>query len=104
MNNISNIPVTRPSEPAKISVSQLMSQLMNDLIPLAASHNSFILNNIPKGTLIGTDKDILARSLWNVVYHAINRTRNACIRVDSLFKDQMLVITVDGTIVTIKES
>ena len=81
------------SEP-KISVHQIVSQLITSLQPFAVRRNNILLNDIPKELSINGDQHTLAYVLSQLVNSAVNSTENQCIHIEAVVIDQHAVIRV----------
>ena len=77
-----------------VSLHCLVDELMTDLLPMAISHRSFILNDISQELMISTDENMLAYVLWNLLKSAISSTPHKCIRVEAILTGGCTLIYV----------
>src|SRR5258708_35460841 len=69
-----------PCEP-KISVHQIVSQLITSLQPFAVKRNNILLNDIPKELSVSADQHTLAYVLSQLVNSAVNITETQSIHM-----------------------
>jgi signal transduction histidine kinase len=86
-------PLPSPSEP-KISVHQVVSQLITSLQPLAVKRNNILLNDIPRELSVSADQNTLAYVLSQLVNSAVNSTENHCIHIEAVLTDDHMMIRV----------
>jgi hypothetical protein len=67
---------------------------MAGLLPRAVSRKTIIINQIDRDLELGTDENLLAFVLWNLLDRAVNCTQNECIHVESVKNDDCTVIRV----------
>jgi K+-sensing histidine kinase KdpD len=77
-----------------ISMHDLVNQLLPGLQPLAIKRNNVILNGIHRDLSIVADVNLLARELWNLINSAVSSTKNECIHIMALVKDERTMICV----------
>ncbi len=82
-----------PCEP-KISVHQIVSQLITSLQPFAVKRNNILLNDIPKELSVSADQHTLAYVLSQLVNSAVNSTENQCIHIEAVLTDDHTMIRV----------
>lgn len=87
-----------PFEPSKnrikVSLHQVVNDLLNSLQPLAMKHNNVVLNGIPKGLCFVAEENVLAYVLWNLLSSVISSKTNECIHVQTLVDDDRTMICV----------
>jgi signal transduction histidine kinase len=102
-NRFSNLFATRkssflPFEPThrriKVSLHQLINDLLASLQPLAHSRNNIILNGVPQGLCFIAEENILAFKIWNLLGHALQAQHNDRIHVFALVDDHQTTISV----------
>jgi len=82
-----------------ISLHRFVDELTIGLLPLAVSRKTIIVNQIDRELEVGSDENMLAYVLWNLLDRAVNSTRNECIQVESLRSDEntMIIVRNAGT-------
>jgi hypothetical protein len=68
----------------KISLHRFVDDLTAGLVPRAVSRKSIIINQIDRDLEVGSDENLLAFVLWNLLDKAVDSTRNECIHVESV--------------------
>lgn len=69
---------------SRISVHQLVSQLITSLQPMAVRRNNVLLNDIPKELSASVDQNMLAYVLTQLVNTAVANTENRCIHIEAI--------------------
>ncbi|HEY4290773.1 MAG TPA: sensor histidine kinase [Puia sp.] len=77
-----------------ISLHRFVDELMTGLLPRAVGHKTIIINQIDRDIEVGSDENLLAFVLWNLLDRAVDCTRNECIHVESLMVDDKIMIRV----------
>ncbi len=77
-----------------ILLHRFVDELMAGLLPRAVSRKTIIINQIDRDLELGTDENLLAFVLWNLLDRAVNCTQNECIHVESVKNDDCTVIRV----------
>ena len=104
-NHLSNLFSSRkssflPFEPTnryiKVSLHQLMDDLLASLQPLARNRNNVVHNGIPQGLCFVAEENRLAFILWNLLGSALYARQNANIHVFALVDDHKTTISVKG--------
>jgi signal transduction histidine kinase len=89
-----------PFEPTnrriKVSLHQLINDLLTSLQPLARSRNNVILNGVPQGLCFIAEENMLAFKLWNLLGHALQSHHNERIHVFALVDDHQTTISVEN--------
>jgi hypothetical protein len=67
-----------------ILLHRFVDELTAGLLPRAVSRKTIIINQIDRELEVGTDENLLAFVLWNLLDRAVNSTQNACIHVESV--------------------
>jgi hypothetical protein len=87
-----------PFEPTnrriKVSLHQLINDLLTSLQPLARSRNNVILNGVPQGLCFIAEENMLAFKLWNLLGLALQAQHNERIHVLALVDDHQTTISV----------
>jgi len=69
---------------AKIFLHQLVSELVQSLLPLTVKRDNIILNEIPRDLCVRADENMLAYIFWNLINAAIQSTQNECIHIEAI--------------------
>jgi hypothetical protein len=77
-----------------ILLHRFVDELMAGLLPRAVSRKTIIINQIDRDLELGTDENLLAFVLWNLLDRAVNCTQNECIHVESIRNNGCTVIRV----------
>ncbi|HEY4062411.1 MAG TPA: sensor histidine kinase [Puia sp.] len=77
-----------------ISLHRFVDELTTGLLPLAVSRKTIIVNQIDRELEIGTDENMLAYVLWNLLDRAVCSTQNECIHVESVCNGENTMILV----------
>jgi hypothetical protein len=77
-----------------ISLHRFLDELMTGLLPRAVSRKTLIINQIDRNIEVGSDENLLAFVLWNLLDKVIDCTQNECIHVESVEVDDSVVIRV----------
>jgi signal transduction histidine kinase len=104
-NRLSNLFASRkssflPFEPTnryiKVSLHQLINDLLACLQPLARNRNNVVHNGVPLGLCFVAEENRLAFILWNLLDSALHARQNANIHVFALVDDHQTTISVKG--------
>ena len=68
----------------KISLHRCVDELTAGLLPRAVSRKSIIINQIARDLEVGSDENLLAFVLWNLLDRVVNSTQNECIHIESV--------------------
>ena len=79
---------------SSISLHRFVDELMEGLMPLAVSRKSLIINHIDRELQLGSDENMLAYVLWNLLNRAVSCTQNECIHIESISDGEMTMIRV----------
>ena len=89
-----------PFEPTnrniKVSLHQLINDLLANLQPLAHNRNNVLHNGVPQGLCFVAEENILAFNLWRLLVSALHARQNANIHVLALVDDHKTTISVKG--------
>jgi signal transduction histidine kinase len=89
-----------PYEPTnrriKVSLHQLINDLLTNLQPLAHNRNNVIHNGVPQGLCFVAEENFLAYRLWTLLGNALHARNNANIHVLALVDDHQTTIAVKG--------
>jgi len=77
-----------------ISLHRFVDELVTGLLPRAVSRKTLIINQIDRDLEVGSDENLLAFILWNVLDKAVESTQNECIRIESICKGEKTMIRV----------
>src|ERR1700754_4363632 len=67
-----------------IPLHRFVDELMTGLLPRAVSHKTIIINQIDRDIELGSDENLLAFVLWNLLDRAVDCTQNECIHIESV--------------------
>jgi K+-sensing histidine kinase KdpD len=71
-----------------------VDELTAGLVPRAVSRKSIIINQIDRDLEVGSDENLLAFVLWNLLDKAVDSTQNECIHVESVRLGESTMIRV----------
>ena len=77
-----------------ISLHRFVDELTAGLLPRAVSRKTIIINQIDRDLEVGTDENLLAFVLWNLLDRAVNCTQNECIHIESVRLGESTMIRV----------
>jgi hypothetical protein len=77
-----------------ISLHRFVDELTAGLLPRAVSRKIIIINQIDPDLEVGTDENLLAFVLWNLLDRVVNSTQNECIHVESVKTGESTMIRV----------
>jgi glucose-6-phosphate-specific signal transduction histidine kinase len=78
----------------QISLHRFVDELTAGLIPRAVSRKSLIINQIDRDLEVGSDENLLAFVLWNLLDKVVESTQNECIHIESVQQDNTTMIRV----------
>jgi len=78
----------------KIPLHRFVDELLTGLIPLAVSRRSLIINQIDRNIELGSDENMLAYVLWNLLNRVVSSTQNECIQIESVCEGDHTMIRV----------
>jgi hypothetical protein len=81
----------------KIPLRWFVNELMSDLLPLAVSRRSFIVNDIDRQLDLTVDEKMLAYVLWSLLNRIVSSTENECIHIESVLSGDCMMIRVRNT-------
>lgn len=90
------LPFEPTSRRIKVSIHQLINDLLTNLQPLAQNRNNVIHNGVPQGLCFVAEENFLAYRLWNLLGSALHARHNANIHVLALVDDHQTTISVRG--------
>jgi hypothetical protein len=67
-----------------ISLHRFVDELMTGLLPRAVGRKTLIINQIDRDLEVGSDENLLAFILWNLLDKAVESTQNECIHIESI--------------------
>jgi hypothetical protein len=67
-----------------VLLHRFVDELTAGLLPRAVSRKTIIINQIDRDLEVGTDENLLAFVLWNLLDRAVNSTQNECIHIESV--------------------
>jgi len=77
-----------------IPLHRFVDELTMGLLPLAVSRKSIIVNQIDRELEVGSDENMLAYVLWNLLDRAVSSTQNECIHIESVHSEENTTILV----------
>ncbi len=77
-----------------ISLHRFVDELMTGLLPRAVNRKTIIINQIDRDIEVGSDENLLAFVLWNLLDRAVDCTRNECIHIESVKMGETTLIRV----------
>ncbi len=77
-----------------IPLHRFVDELTAGLLPRAVSRKTIIINQIDRSLEVGTDENLLAFVLWNLLDRAVNSTQNECIHIESVRIGESTMIRV----------
>lgn len=77
-----------------ISLHRFVDELTAALLPRAVSRKTIIINQIDRDIEVGSDENLLAFVLWNLLDRAVDSTQNECIHVESVKVGESTMIRV----------
>jgi len=77
-----------------IPLHRFVDELTAGLLPRAVSRKSIIINQIDRDLQVGSDENLLAFVLWNLLDKAVDSTQNECIHVESVCLGDSTMIRV----------
>ncbi len=78
----------------RISLHRFVDELTEGLVPLAVSRRNIIINQIDRDLEVGSDENMLAYVLWNLLNRVVSSTQNECIHIESVSAGDRTVIRV----------
>lgn len=78
----------------EISLHHFVDELTLGLLPLAVSRKTIIINQIDRNLRVGSDENMLAYVLWNLLDRAVSSTQNECIHIESVSEGDTTLIRV----------
>jgi hypothetical protein len=78
----------------EISLHHFVDELTLGLLPLAVSRKTLIINQIDRDLRVGSDENMLAYVLWNLLDRAVSSTQNECIHIESVSEGGTTLIRV----------
>jgi hypothetical protein len=77
-----------------ISLHRFVDELTAGLLPRAVGRKTIIINQIDRDLEVGSDENLLAFVLWNLLDKAVESTQNECIHVESICNGGSTMIRV----------
>ncbi len=77
-----------------IPLHNFVDELTAGLLPRAVSRKTLIINQIDKSIEVGSDENLLAFVLWNLLDRAVDSTQNECIHIESVEMGESTMIRV----------
>jgi len=87
------VPV-QPVPCANVSLHDLVSGLVQSLLPLTIRRHNLVLNEISRDLRVGADENMLAYVLWRLINGAIQSTQNVCIHIEAITVGDRLMILI----------
>jgi len=79
---------------AKLSLHELVSELVQSLLPVTVRRSNLVLNEISRDLYIEADENMLAYVLWNLINGTVQSTYNKCIRIEATAADDRLMVRI----------
>jgi hypothetical protein len=79
----------------KVSLYQIVDDLLIGLDPLARKNNNVVINGVPRGLCFVAEENILAYVLWNLFSSVVAEKKNECIHIHTLVDDHRTMICVN---------
>jgi len=79
---------------SEISLHHFVDELTLGLLPLAVSRKTILINQIDRDLRVGSDENMLAYVLWNLLDRAVSSTQNECIHIESVVEGDTTLIRV----------
>jgi hypothetical protein len=79
---------------SRISLYRFVNELTTGLLPLAVSRRCIIINQIDRELEVGSDENMLAYVLWNLLDRVVTSTQNECIHIESILEGDRIMIRV----------
>jgi hypothetical protein len=79
----------------KISLHQLINDLLTTLQPLARKRNNVVHNRVPQGLCFMAEENLLAYILWTLISSVINTNNNEAFQVNTLVDDDHTTICIN---------
>ena len=79
---------------SEISLHHFVDELTLGLLPLAVSRKTILINQIDRNLRVGSDENMLAYVLWNLLDRAVSSTQNECIHIESVVEGDTTLIRV----------
>ena len=77
-----------------IPLHRFVDELTAGLLPRAVSRKSIIINQIDRELEVGSDENLLAFVLWNLLDKVVDSTQNECIHIESVKMGESTMIRV----------
>ena len=77
-----------------VALHQFVDQLVCSLLPQTTEQKSLVVNDVQKGMLVNTDKNILTTVLSKLPDTTIMHTQDNCIRISAKFLENITLIHV----------
>src|SRR5258708_35349151 len=78
----------------RISLHRFVDELTEGLVRLAVSRKSIIINQIDRELEVGSDENMLAYVLWNLLNRVVSSTQNESIHIQSVSTGDSTAIRV----------
>ena len=80
-----------------LSLHELTGRLLHSFLPTAARRHNLLVNDVPADLYVAADWDLAASVLNGLLYPAVTRLNNGCIRVSAkIFGDIILLNITDN--------
>ena len=79
---------------AQISLHELVSGLVQSLLPLTIRRHNLVLNEISRDLYVRADENMLAYVLWSLINGAIQSNQNECIHIEAQTMGDRLMIRI----------
>jgi len=75
---------------------QLVSGLVQSLMPVTIERRNLVLNEIPGDLHVSADESMLAYVLWTLINSVVQSTQDKCIHIEAIKADQHTMIRIRG--------
>ena len=88
------LPFQPSAKSIKVSIHQLVTDLLASLQPLANKRNNVLVNGVPRELCFIAEENLLAYVLWNLISGVNDNKKNESIHVQTLVDDHRTMICV----------
>jgi len=79
---------------AKVSLHNLVSELLQSLLPVTIRNHNLVLNEIPRDLCVRADENMLAYIFWNLINAAMHSAHNECIHIEAIPAGDRIIIRI----------
>ncbi len=81
----------------KLSLQQILRQLLANYQPVAVKQKSFFINDVPAGLTITTDTNTLSTLLGSLLYMTARLCRDTCIKISAKAYHDVVLVHIKDT-------